>query len=59
MFILHCACGNELYCSNEESCNAWKCEKCGNWYDMFGYPVQKSVEENMPQNMTCMVQEDF
>ena len=45
MFILKCPCGNELYCSNEESRTAWQCDVCGQWLDMFGFPADKPVGE--------------
>lgn len=59
LFILTCACGNELYCSNEESRTAWQCEMCGQWYDMFGYPTSQPSGEIVPEGVTCMTQEDF
>lgn len=59
MFLLTCNCGNELYCSNEESRMAWQCEVCGQWYDRFGYPVQPPADEVVPEHVTCMTMEDF
>lgn len=59
MFIMRCSCGNEMYCSNEESRTAWQCEECGTWYDMFGYVVTPPVGEVVPEHVTCMTQEDF
>ncbi|MBS5143886.1 MAG: hypothetical protein KHY89_00020 [Butyricicoccus pullicaecorum] len=59
MFIMHCSCGNEMYCSNEESRTAWQCEACGQWYDMFGYVVEPPIGEVVPEYVTCMTQEDF
>ncbi len=59
MFIMRCSCGNEMYCSNEESRTAWQCETCGQWYDMFGYAVEQPVGEVVPEYVTCMTQEDF
>ena len=56
---MRCSCGNEMYCSNEESRTAWQCEECGQWYDMFGYSVASPVGEVVPEHVTCMTQEDF
>ncbi|MCF2670292.1 MAG: hypothetical protein MR451_06880 [Clostridiales bacterium] len=59
MFILKCPCGNELYCSNEESRTAWQCDVCGQWLDMFGFPADKPVGEAVPDDVTCMTFEGF
>lgn len=54
MFILNCACGNEVYCSNEESCTAWQCEACGAWLDMFGCPAEPPVQTMDSRMANCM-----
>lgn len=59
MFILKCECGNELYCSNEESRTAWQCEACGRWYDMFGCVIAPPADETVPEDVTCMTFEGF
>lgn len=58
VFILKCACGNELYCSNEQSRTMWSCDVCGQWYDMFGYPVIPPEDLEIPAEMNFMAQED-
>ncbi len=39
MFIIHCDCGEEVYCNEEDQTLAWRCLGCGQWYDLFGSKI--------------------
>lgn len=52
MFILECKCGNEIYCTQNETCMYWQCDACGTWYNIFG------IEEN-PQIQQQSTFKDF
>lgn len=48
MFVLQCACGGEIYGNESDPREAWQCEECGKWYDLFGCEVRSPLEEAPP-----------